>query len=362
MLRRDISAALLASATGAVLLPKSATATTCTAPCYATTYAENAAKVTVVNNNYPPLWADRYGTNATPGLTDMTAAINAAVSVAAIQGGSPGPAMSGERVILQATTYKTSSPIVISTGVTVQGAGGYGINYPSDTIGSGTCILYSGAANTGAIQLGNSMTSLTAFPAVADLGITLTTAETYGVQFLCTANGSARNIFVLNAFPKTIQSQNGFVIGAASGAPTVSCFFNTLINCYAQFVHQGFVFDNGGGTMNPTQTTFLQCSALGMYNLPAGDMIPSDTTGNGVSFAQPGDGVGSTFVGCYFENFATGVYLNGTNSVTFTGTYFEACGNDIRWSGSDQAVTFFGLYPWTQTGTPGTACGVVNGS
>ncbi|MFZ1099766.1 MAG: hypothetical protein WAN26_10245, partial [Steroidobacteraceae bacterium] len=60
MLRRDISTALLATATGAALLPKSATAQTCTAPCYAQTAAEITAGITPVNTSYPPLWADRY--------------------------------------------------------------------------------------------------------------------------------------------------------------------------------------------------------------------------------------------------------------------------------------------------------------
>lgn len=48
--------------------------------------AEIAAGVTPVNYAYVPGIVDRYGTNTTPGTTDMTAAINAANSVAA-QGG-----------------------------------------------------------------------------------------------------------------------------------------------------------------------------------------------------------------------------------------------------------------------------------
>jgi hypothetical protein len=369
MRRRDISAALLASATGGVLLPKAATAQTCTAPCYAQTAAETAAGVTPVNYNYPPLWADRYGTNSatlnsngTVTWADMTGAIQSAIDVAAIQGGSfyasgdkySGTTVCGQRVILQPTTYLTSSPIVIPSGVTLQGAGGYGPS-PGKTYGTGTCIYYTGTYNGGigsaAVQLGTSTSSISYFASVADLAITLTQPLTYGVQFLCTGNASAQNIWVFN--PSTnVQSQNGFVIGFSSGTASVSSFFNTLINCYSQWCHNGFVFDYGGSY--PTQTTFLQCSAVGLS--------PSDTTGCGVAFSQALDGEGSNFISCYFENFNTGVYFNGQPNITFVGTQFDTCVNDIRWSGSDQNVTFVGLRNWTQTGTPGTTCGVVNGS
>jgi hypothetical protein len=371
MYRRDISKALIGIAASSAMLSRPADAlagcsttpaTTPTQPGWPQSPAETTAGVTPVNYCYPPLWVDRYGTNATPGTTDMTSAINTAIAVAAVQAST---GQSGERVILQATTYAIGSPttgtnnIVIPTGVTLQGAGGCGIA-PGKTTGAGTCLLYTNSgtsnplANTAAVQLGNSATSLTGFPAVADLAIGLANAETYGVQFLCTLNGSARNIYVLNQAGSSIQSQNGFVIGLASGSPTVSSFFNTLTNCYAENVHQGFVFDSGGGTV-PTQTTFIQCGATGLYS--------SDTSGSGVLFCQAGDGQGSIFVGCWFTNFNTGVYLNGTPLVTFQGVDFEGCKNDIGWSGSDTGVTFIDPpLTLTQSGTPGKGCGTLYGA
>ncbi|MGA7824155.1 MAG: hypothetical protein WCA14_08175 [Steroidobacteraceae bacterium] len=347
MLRRDISTALLATATGAALLPKSATAQTCTAPCYAQTAAEITAGITPVNTSYPPLWADRYGTNTTPGTTNMATAIQNAIKVAAVAGATGNTGMG---VILQATTYLVNSTIVIPGGVTVRGAGGSGVGVGSTT-GIGTNILFTGVEGTAAFCLGNSNAALSYFPALADLAITLatTTGGTWGVQFLCSVNGSARNIFVFSN-PALVNS--GFLISGGTAASGVSCFFNTLTNCYAQHVYEGYAFNSlAAGNTEATQTTFLQCAALGL----------GDTTGYGLVFAQPGQGYASGFHGCYFENFGTGVYFNTTNSVNFYGTQFEGCGNDIAWSGSDQAVTFFGLYAPTQTGTPGTACGVLNG-
>lgn len=48
---------------------------------YPKTAAEVAASLTVVDFSYPPGYVDRYGTNATPGTTIMTAAFNAAVKL-----------------------------------------------------------------------------------------------------------------------------------------------------------------------------------------------------------------------------------------------------------------------------------------
>jgi len=81
MHRRDISTALFASAAGAALLPLRAESQTCSAPCYSQTSAESALSVTPTNTAYPPGHVYRYGTNTTPGTTDMTASINVAANV-----------------------------------------------------------------------------------------------------------------------------------------------------------------------------------------------------------------------------------------------------------------------------------------
>jgi hypothetical protein len=76
MRRRDVPTALLASAAGSALLASNAQAQACTLPCYPVTAAETGASVTPVNLEYPPGYVYRYGTNTTPGTTDMTTAIN----------------------------------------------------------------------------------------------------------------------------------------------------------------------------------------------------------------------------------------------------------------------------------------------
>jgi hypothetical protein len=71
------------------------------------TPAEIAAGVTPVNYAYPPLWVDRYGNNTTPGTTDMTAAINAALAVAGQAVGTS----QGAAIYFINSTYLISSTI-----------------------------------------------------------------------------------------------------------------------------------------------------------------------------------------------------------------------------------------------------------
>lgn len=117
--RRDLSKAIvgIAAVTGVAALAQKAQAQTCTAPCYAQTAAETAAGVTVVNSIYPPGVIDRYGTNTTPGTTDMAGAIDAAIAQAS-HGGPPVTAQDG--------VYYVASNITWTAGyVNLQGGNGY---------------------------------------------------------------------------------------------------------------------------------------------------------------------------------------------------------------------------------------------
>ena len=103
------------------------------------TAAEIAAGVTPTNYAYPECLVDRYGTNTTPGTTDMTAAINAAVSVAA-QGAGP--------VRFLPSTYAHATTLVWQNGIVYQGSG---INK--------TKLLYTGTSDQ--IQVNNPINSST---------------------------------------------------------------------------------------------------------------------------------------------------------------------------------------------------------
>ena len=115
MRRRDISKALFATAAGSTVIAQRAQAQACTTPCYAQTAAEIAASVTPVNYAYVPGHVLRYGTNTTPGTTNMTAAIQAAINQSAQSGGSPAYAPAG--------TYLVNSTLVLPQYGSITGDG-----------------------------------------------------------------------------------------------------------------------------------------------------------------------------------------------------------------------------------------------
>jgi hypothetical protein len=83
MLRRDVSAALFASATGMALVPGPAAAQSRAAARWPQTATESSLGIAPVNTEVPPCCVDRYATNAAPGITDMWQAITHADAVAA---------------------------------------------------------------------------------------------------------------------------------------------------------------------------------------------------------------------------------------------------------------------------------------
>lgn len=86
----------------------------------AQTPAEVIAGVTPVNLQYPQGLVDRYKTNVSPGVTDMTTAINAAIAVASV-----GEASAlGIEVIFGAGVYAFSSDIVMPMGDPYLNGGG----------------------------------------------------------------------------------------------------------------------------------------------------------------------------------------------------------------------------------------------
>lgn len=79
------------------------------------TATEISAGVTPTAYQYPTLYVDRYGTNTTPGTTDMTTALRAAVSVASAAGG-------GTIHFLPGATYLLSTEGTHSVVVPIAGA------------------------------------------------------------------------------------------------------------------------------------------------------------------------------------------------------------------------------------------------
>lgn len=107
------------------------------------TAAEIAASVTPVNFGYPPLTVERYGNNISPGTTDMTAAVNAAVKVAIAAGGG----------VVQ---YLASTYLVGSAGVFVTYNSG---NITHQGVSREATTIINGSTNQPAISIGNGITT-----------------------------------------------------------------------------------------------------------------------------------------------------------------------------------------------------------
>ena len=111
MHRREISSALIASMTGAALLPRDAQSQTCTAPCYARTQAEINAGVTPTNTQYLPGDLRRYGADPTCNTPSATAITNAILSNAYVFDGYPGGG-----------TYLVEATVPVQSVTRIQGA------------------------------------------------------------------------------------------------------------------------------------------------------------------------------------------------------------------------------------------------
>jgi hypothetical protein len=278
------------------------------------TAAEVAAGVLPVDYSWPPGYVDRYGINTVPGTTDMTAAVHAALKVAA-------QSQSGvSAVVFLASSYVISSGVVVSSNTVVRGAGL-----------SATLLRAVIDAGTHAVTLGTSDSALSTGPGLRDLSIQLVNPGTAGVLLRATENAEVRNVQVYS-----LGHVSGLVGFCVRGGKNVSNFFNVLQNCYAEHVHVGYQFTNLG--TQATQSTLIQCSAVGE--------TAADPECVGMQFVNPGDGLGSTIIGGYFEDFGTGVSFHETVAVVFSGTTFEGSGmTDVAWSsaGNDRYVSFFGM-------------------
>jgi Pectate lyase superfamily protein/Chaperone of endosialidase len=303
MLRREFPKALLASAAGVALAPQRAQAQTGNAPFFERTAAEITAGAMPVDRSYPPLNVWRYGTNAAPGVTDMTEALRAALSVASVSGGV---------VYAPAQSYKITAALIVPPGVTLCGDGPY----------STTLEHHVDSAGAIAVTLGNSDTHTSYGCALRNLAIQMHVANTTAMMLRATIGAWVENVQLLG--DGHTFSYTGCVI---RGGSTVGCFFNVLQNVYAEHFNIGFQF-NDLGTL-ATNQTFINCSAFGDFNY-------GDRTSCGVQFdaaAHPNSGFSgesSIWLGGDFENCATGVSLSARTEYTqWFGTRFESNGTDV---------------------------------
>lgn len=291
------------------------------------TAAESTAGVTPTNTWYPEGYIDRYGTNTTPGTTDMTAAIQAAVDVAHAKGAD------GVVVGLAGSEYLTSSAIVFpltsrrirftSTGRSQMTCNhnGNGIdwiaqneNYSGHTIEHWTingpnAFLPESGYTPPSNGAGINMNRGTTDNIVTAYNNTLRDVVIQGFKY----GLNMRAVIGLNCYGGYIQyNQTGIVI--SGGQTNANHFFGTHI----RYNREKGIYStgtSGGSLTNATSNTFTSC--LLESNIPypfaPGGNPPADSTA--IVLLNSYDFV---FTDCYSENHSVSIYLgNGSKGNKF---------------------------------------------
>lgn len=284
---------------------------------YPRTAAEIAASVTPVDWQYPECYIDRYGTNTTPGTTDMTDAIQTAVDVAHAKG------VGGGVFFLPGHRYRSTSAIefpATSHRIHMYGNGAY---LDCDHGGNGFDWLatnenYSGHSISDLTITGPNQLSFAGVWTSTGSGINMNRdAETNAVT---SYNSRLRNV--------TIQGfKYGMNLQAVIGLSVTDCYIlfneegvridggqtngNCWTNCHIRYNRNRGIAStgrSGGSLTNATNNKFIGC--LIESNVPdttvGGGTVPTDSTG--VYLYNSYDFV---FVGCYSENHAAGIWLGG---------------------------------------------------
>ena len=278
MLRRDVATALLVSSAGAAGLPTGAAAQSSTPPPYPQTASERSLGITPTDTKYPPYCVDRYGTNATPGTTDMWQAITAANSIAthdraavifrpgALYGVNITDSRTHPDTALQATTHW----VCTGGAATIQRID-YLTTKASYTV---QCISQADLFFTGLVFDGGvTALSRTANPRQApnvDIGRIGSFndnnsehlwSQPYGVNFAHTQNCTIANCRFQNFLRAGLRIDCRDVAAVASGPPWASTISraNRVLNC--QFIRNRGIYGDGLLAEEQENLLIANCSA-----------------------------------------------------------------------------------------------------
>ena len=325
--RRDLSMALIASATGSALLSSRASAQSCTAPCFAQTPAELALGVVPTNLTVAShlttgeVYPQRYGAKfdgATNPTGDDTAALNTAFNVAV---------QAGCQVVMPGGTALISSTLFFGNNRTAQ-------NVQS-------------AAPTG-IRGSYSATVLKAKAGFAGTLFSATNmAGVFMRDFVVDGSGSA-SVCIDTSWPNTLGT--------------------TALNIYEGIIVQNFL-TNGWLAINDNQSKFKDITARGAANFGLSGVR---IEGSGGSVFLDGVTVGDSFLSICCQSaeihggFCFGIRLNesqsGVNYLNFSGgtqiycnpvrqSHFYDANPSLHYIG---ALTAEGLYLLANSGSSAT--------
>lgn len=240
---------------------------------YKRTSFEIAATVTPTNFVYPPGVVDRYGTNTTPGTTDMSAAVTAA-NAQWVQGGAAIQAVSG--VYLISSTLTLAAPLIFSASASFK-LTTITLNGPVSTLAGPTKIFtlpvtgvvaYMGAPTGGTLYVngtytnvpltGGTGTGAQATIVVAGGSVTSVTITAVGTGYTTGDSLSASNANLGGA-------GSGFLVSVLSVAQVQGSLGN--VDIYTRWYGDTPDGNYQTGTGTDNQPFFMQ--ALGTLNLRA---------------------------------------------------------------------------------------------
>ncbi|HEY4721929.1 MAG TPA: glycosyl hydrolase family 28-related protein, partial [Anaerolineae bacterium] len=276
---------------------------------YPRTQPEIDALVTPVNYAYPPGNILRYGTNTTPGTTDMTSAIQNALN-----------ANSGAAVFFPAGTYKILGQITVpvDTDIIVQNGGVVTLAAGSADLSAATAlILCEGSIGS---ALGGGLASTVSAGAVS---LTLNSAPSLSPGDLCILRNTANASW--NGDSAGNRQGEFLVVKSASGAVVV--FTSAVIDSYASTVTCGLY------KVTPT-TTRIKGKLTIIGNTADTSNVPTvyfhygrDNVVDGLVFRTT-TSTCIEFNVCYkpkVTDVDTGKYLTDAGSIQSTGVVLASC-------------------------------------
>lgn len=306
---------------------------------YKRTNAETLAGVTPVNFGYAESALYRYGTNTTPGTTDMTSALASAALVAAFSG----------RIILPLETIKTTAATALPSNCTVSG-GGYLTNLLATT--ANQVAIFTTASGKSNIRIENARFtgSDTASATANGTAIFVTDSDHVRIDrcyftlfgsppILIVADDTVHNDFVVsncyffgNKIRSAAPGENGEIttIGATSGVRITGCRFEaSATTTYAR----GIFIQNNGASFNWTDIEIDSCYFKGYVKNAIGttDENPSGTFDTGII----------KVTNCtVLSTIQSGIKIKNSWRVICTQNYLQDCDSSAEVPGTLQGTIF----------------------
>lgn len=277
---------------------------------YPLTAAEIAAAVTPTNGGYPAGFVDRYGTNTTPGTTDMSSAIATAVSVALNGAGA---------VYFGPSIYAHTSTLVFKNGIVYQGV--------SNAV---SILKYTGVSD--GIQVNNPINSSTIGNYdIRDLWLQATSANAGKANL-----ADVGSTFVFLRRVRFSGAMIGLILDQTELASITDCLFQDIVanaNATGVWLVNGAEHTGGAAAGFTNRISFYGCQ----FNSAAASTLP-------VLVADDG-GIAHKFDSCNFQGGSVQVRLNGCSDNLIQACELEGCGTaaiktyTTKWGGAAGGVS-----------------------